>query len=398
MGGSLSIFSGRSWALLQRLEFTPQETSSGIDFGPAGDLNGDGVPDLILGFPGDDRNGPDSGTVEILSGKNGKVLFRKSGQSGSFFGHAVSGVGDLDGDGRDDFMVVAPWNPFSFNPGSLLFFSGRTERLIRSIDGTLPGQAFGSRAAVLGDTNGDGVTDVIVGEPGQDIGDTDTGLVQVFSGADGSTLLFLPGGGYRNELGKTVERTGDVDRDGFADFFAVSQDKHLHPFEKIFSGRDGHVIYDFSAPSAPSSSLIPGGDFDLDGHPDFLDPGIRFRSHSLGLSVFKSDLPVRIGEPDPGMAGAVNTLTVTGLHPFAHATIVAGFRFESSFLPCFNGTRHIDVHISQLRLRTERVADANGVVRLSRMVPASLSGREILIKVLEFEPCRFSNQVIFTFH
>ena len=111
---AISLFGGfRATAFAQVTHtelFTFSGDSAGDEFGlsvsGAGDVNGDGTPDLIVGAPGDDNNGSDSGSARVLSGIDGSTLFTFDGDSaGDFFGVSVNGLGDLNGDGLDDFVV-----------------------------------------------------------------------------------------------------------------------------------------------------------------------------------------------------------------------------------------------------------------------------------------------------
>jgi hypothetical protein len=80
----------------------------GISVSGAGDVNGDGFDDLIVGAHLDDNNGGSSGSARVLSGATGAILYTFSGDSaGDQFGFSVSGAGDVDGDGFDDLIVGA---------------------------------------------------------------------------------------------------------------------------------------------------------------------------------------------------------------------------------------------------------------------------------------------------
>ena len=73
-----------------------------------GDVNGDGTPDLIVGAPFDDNNGNDSGSARVLSGSDGSVIYTFDGDNSlDFSGRSVSDAGDINGDGIDDFIVGA---------------------------------------------------------------------------------------------------------------------------------------------------------------------------------------------------------------------------------------------------------------------------------------------------
>ena len=138
----------------------------------AGDVNGGGFADLIAGAPLDDNNGVSSGSARVFSGSDGSVLYTFNGDAvQDFFGTSVSGVGDVNSDGFDDFIVGAGARTrvFSGSDGSVLYnFDGRS--------GSVSG---------AGDVNGDGFDDLIVGENGTP--------ARVFSGSDGSLIYNLQG-------------------------------------------------------------------------------------------------------------------------------------------------------------------------------------------------------------
>lgn len=80
----------------------------GLSVSGAGDVNGDGFADLIVGAFRDDNNGDRSGSARVFSGLDGSVLYTFNGDSAfDWFGISVSGAGDVDGDGCADLIVGA---------------------------------------------------------------------------------------------------------------------------------------------------------------------------------------------------------------------------------------------------------------------------------------------------
>ena len=116
--GDALVFSGSDGSLLFNLSanfiFDEYGFFVGDEFGSsvsgAGDINGDGFADLIVGGPNEQANDQtESGTVEVISGFNGsRVAIRNGDSIGDRFGSSVSGVGDVNGDGVDDYIVGAP--------------------------------------------------------------------------------------------------------------------------------------------------------------------------------------------------------------------------------------------------------------------------------------------------
>ena len=189
-----------------------------------GDLDGDGVTELAVGAQGDNTGGTDRGAVHILSlydtgsvKSSLKIAHNSNGgpslANADYFGSSVALLGDLDGDGVADLGVGADGdNTGGSDRGAVhvLFLNadGSVNRSLQIADMTsggptlANGDRFGSAIAVLGDLDGDGVTELAVGASLDNTGGTDRGAVHV---------LFM----QRGKL------TGDFNDDGFLDLLDI---------------------------------------------------------------------------------------------------------------------------------------------------------------------------------
>ncbi|MEM7705284.1 MAG: choice-of-anchor D domain-containing protein [Pseudomonadota bacterium] len=221
---------------------------SGRSVSGAGDVNGDGLADLIVGAPG---TGNLVGTSYVVFGKSsgGTVDLGSLGSGGfaiegaapfDFSGGSVSGAGDVNGDGLADLIVGAynadPGNEDRAGTSYVVFgkSSGGTVDLASlgsggfAIEGAAADHFSGGSVSGAGDVNGDGLADLIVGADGADPGGENyagTSYV-VFGKSDGGTVALgnLGGDGFAIEgvaaddrSGRSVSGAGDVNGDGLAD-------------------------------------------------------------------------------------------------------------------------------------------------------------------------------------
>ena len=155
----MTVFSGADGSELAEHEGEAGELL-GYSTAGAGDVNADGIPDYIAGAPGIGLGGtPPLGRAIVYSGADHSVIHEVTPSQRNFFGSAVSGAGDLDGDGHDDFLVGARQDD-EFR-GLVNAYSGADGSIMWTAEGLHAGDQFGSAAGAVGDVNGDGVPDVV---------------------------------------------------------------------------------------------------------------------------------------------------------------------------------------------------------------------------------------------
>lgn len=206
----------------------------GISLGSAGDVNGDGFGDLIVGAyeasPGGRTN---AGLAIVFHGSSAGVgatpaRVLEGVAMGDRFGRSVGTAGDVDGDGFADVIIGAVLASPSgrTNVGSAAVFHGSPGGIgttaARTLEGIARGDNFGVSVSSAGDVNGDGFADVIVGAVlATPSGRTNAGTATIFHGSGGgvsaSPARTLEGVAMGDAFGAAVSRAGDVSGDGFAD-------------------------------------------------------------------------------------------------------------------------------------------------------------------------------------
>jgi len=241
------------------------DLDNGDQFGSAvanpGDLEADGVRDLVAGARFDDDDGNDRGAAWVLfMNDNGQVDREQkiSSSAGSFggdlnnddrFGSAVAGIRDLNGDGVFDLAVGMPGSDEGGTDRGgvwILFLDDRGRvRLAQEIADGVGGfngnlrndDRFGSAVADIGDINGDGIRDLAVGAPNDDDGSDNAGAVWILlmqaNGRVGSwQKISRDEGGFdgnvnaNDHFGSSVAGIGDLDNDGIPDLAVGAPDSN----------------------------------------------------------------------------------------------------------------------------------------------------------------------------
>lgn len=215
--GIASAYSGIDGSLLFSWEGDSVGDAFGYDLAPAGDVNGDGHPDIVVGML------PSSlplHYVRVFSGADGSLLHEVIGPQA--FGKAVSSAGDIDGDGRADFMVGNPGaSPHGTSSGSVTVYSGASALPILVIDGTSTIDSLGVSLDSIDDINGDGVGDLLIGaERAEWFNTSHAGALYLVSGADGSILHHTFGSAGSSWFGFSCASLSDMSGDGFPDYIA----------------------------------------------------------------------------------------------------------------------------------------------------------------------------------
>ena len=206
LGSAAGLSSSADWTA----ESDQVDAFFGTSVATAGDVNGDGYSDVIIGA---DSAGRAFSYLGSAAGLSTSAAWTAHGQPLETFGHCVSTAGDVNGDGYSDVIVG------SFEKGRVYLGSaaGLSPSAAWTAESDQSGSLFGYSVATAGDVNGDGFGDVIVGAYGYD----DQGRAFLYlgsaAGLSGSAAWVAEGDQVRAHFGYSVATAGDMNGDGFGD-------------------------------------------------------------------------------------------------------------------------------------------------------------------------------------
>lgn len=295
------VYSGATHAVIREW-FGEPGTFFGADVNGAGDVNGDGYDDILVGAPFASYTFPHAGRVYVFSGADGSLLWTRDGMGEEDnLGWGVGKIGLLDGDNAPEVAAAAP-GAGKADGGQVYVYSGASGSTYLTLEpfarGTAQvfGQFFTSGA---GDVNHDGVADIFVGDyDDKRGGGKGTGRAHVFSGVDGSQLYVFnaenKGDGFGPGRG-----VGDVNGDGYGDLFIAAYTSKAGGALNagkgyVFSGKDGAVLRTMTSRVGDDYAGVDAvgvGDVNGDGLTDYLLTGVDFDETHLDHSYLIAGIP-----------------------------------------------------------------------------------------------------------
>jgi hypothetical protein len=234
-----------------------------------GDVNGDGVQEAIVGEPynGDDAS---TGSTYVYSGRTGRLIYRFDGAAGDQNGFSIADAGDTNRDHVHDILVGSPGN----GPGHVDLYSGRTGELLHRFVGVSAGDAFGWSVSSAGDVNHDHHADVLIGAPAA-FGSVGPGYATIYSGRTYEPIRTLTGDAVGDQLGSGSGWSRDVNGDHVSDQIVGA--RNAGPGRRgrayAYSGKTGERLFTINASPQGrelGSFFVAGvGDVNGDKTPDF---------------------------------------------------------------------------------------------------------------------------------
>jgi hypothetical protein len=226
IGGQAMVFLGSASGLAATPAWTQNGASMnsfGASVASAGDINADGFADVVVGVPNYfTSNGAAYVYLGGAAGLATTAAWMQIGPASSFYGQVVAGAGDVNGDGYSDVVIGVPWGGGPTQPGAANVYLGSAAGLGVAIAWTQSGTAtaayFGGSVASAGDVNGDGYGDLVVGAQGAFLGSPGSAYTYLGSSTGlASIAVWSHNAPGATRYGIAVAGAGDVDGDGFGD-------------------------------------------------------------------------------------------------------------------------------------------------------------------------------------
>lgn len=353
--GTVKLYDSVTGAVLRSFS----GNASGARFGEAlaggADATGDGVPDVLIGAPyWDNGDFVHAGYAELYSGATGALVARYEGnQDGQVLGWSVAFLGGLTADFASEYAIgsagydkftLAP--PFDLRPncGQVQVYNGFTKALMF----TLWGQAddeFGSSICSVGDSNGNGLREFLIGAPRTTVGAL--GYASLYEGSAGGYVRSYQGPINGTAFGSWVCKAGDLDKDGRMEVAIGATQAGVSGgggVIRVFDADDGVTIkttYYLPGDGAGQFASFDGGyDINGDGWPDLLvgSPNSDVSATNGGLvraygqlhyqqdlgfaGPHPSQLEIYGGRLKTGSKADLRLSGVTGLPGVAHAYLL----------------------------------------------------------------------------
>ena len=265
--GRIYVYSGKTGKELFRRDGKPGDFL-GIGISPAGDVNADGKDDVLVGAWG---SGNAAGKALVLDG-TGAVLHELClEESGDRLGWKVAPAGDSDGDGHDDVLVGAP--QAAGGKGRAYLFSGKTGELLAALEGERAGDGFGG--CVAGAVT-DGSALICVGAGNAGPGNRGRAYVYAFAGGTAEPRFTVDPEATGKNLGRMfLSFPGDLNADGTLDLYVSDWEGGPNGVGRAYlhSGKTGERLYALAGQAAGEGFGIgtaEAGDVDHDGHDDLI--------------------------------------------------------------------------------------------------------------------------------
>jgi len=351
-GGAAYIFHGSPFGLIPsvalQLNGSPGSGFASSVF-KAGDVNGDGFSDVVIGAPGSEEAYIYMGSSTGLDPIPAVTL--APGFPGSEFGHAVCTAGDVNGDGFSDVIVGAPsFTAGHSNEGAFFIFHGSATGLSAAYSFLYQPNIIGFRAgwsvAGAGDVNGDGYFDVIIGEYDATAPEANEGIARVLYGSPiGITILgisVLQRNQVGANLGTSVAEAGDVNGDGYADVVIGAPNFDNGELNEgtvwVYLGGPTGIL--FSSPVGVELntagdnfgfSVAGGGDTDGDGYSDIMGGGPQRSSGQGIVALFRGNNAESLNRLSRQyLADLVNPISTNSTDPASTIFFGIGHRSRSA--------------------------------------------------------------------